>query len=646
MPVDSVFFWTDSTTVLSYINNEAKRYHTFVANRVAVIRDSTDVSQWKYVNTELNPADVCSRGQGVKKFVTNTSWLNGPEFLNGPETEWPKKPKVNLDPRDPEVKKSVVVNAIVVDEGVAAIDKLFRRYSDWYSLRKAVAWLLRLKKILRLRVAQRREGSVMNTEQHDLMTLKDMQESEQAILAYVQHSHFSEEISTLIKGSPIKKSSPIYKLDPKMQNNVLRVGGRLSEAAISEDAKYPVVLPKDSYVSELILQHFHHSSGHSGRNHMLSNLHQHYWIVGANSAARKIINRCVTCRRLRAKVQSQKMANLPADRLKPNEPPFTRVGMDYFGPVEVKQGRSRVKRYGVVFTCLAVRAVHIEVACSLDTDSCISAIRRFIARRGQVSVIRSDNGTNIVGARKELKKEINNWNQEKISSALLQKNIEWKFNPPGGSHFGGIWERQIRTIRSLMCALLKEQMLTDESLQTLFCEIEAIINSRPLTRISADVHDLEPLTPNHLLLMKNHQNLSPVSLEFTGACIRRRWKQVQYLANIFWRRWLKEYLVQLQERQKWVHPQTNIKVDDIVLIANEAAPRNLWQMARVLETLPDKHGHVRQARLRTQTNVLLRPVHKLILLLESEIDSTQMNKKNQTNQTRTRNVKPRERLDL
>ena len=151
------------------------------------------------------------------------------------------------------------------------------------------------------------------------------------------------------------------------------------------------------------------------------------------------------------------------------------------------------------------------------------------------------------------------------------------------------------------------------------------------------MHDLEPLTPNHLLLMKNHQNLSPVSVEFTGACIRRSWKQVQYLADIFWRRWLKEYLVQLQKRQKWVHPQTNIKADDIVLIANEAAPRNLWQMAKVLETLPDKYGHVRQARLRTQTNVLLRSVHKLILLLESEIDSTQMNKKNQTNQTRIGN---------
>ncbi len=236
-----------------------------------------------------------------------------------------------------------------------------------------------------------------------------------------------------------------------------------------------------------------------------------------------------------------------------------------------------------------------------------------------MQLIRSDNGTNIVGAQRELRKEIQNWNQAKISDALLQRNIEWKFNPPGASYFGGVWERQIRTIRKLMCALLKQQTLTDESLQTLFCEIEAIINSRPLTCVSSDPNDIEPLTPNHLLLMKNHQNLPPVTSEFSGACIRRSWRQVQYLADVFWRPWLKEYLVQLQVRQKWATPQANIKVGDIVLIVNEAAPRNLWQMGREIETPPDKQGQVRQAKLQTNTNIKLRPIHKLCLLLESDI---------------------------
>ena len=653
MPIDKTFYWTDSMSVLKYINNESRRFQTFVANRVAIIRDSSDPSQWRYISTEQNPADDCSRGMPVEKFIVNTRWFTGPEFLKEPESVWPVKQEVNLEPDDPEVRKCVTVNATMTDEAAAALDKLFRHYSDWYNLRRAVAWILRLKKILQHRVKQKNHGaSAIKQPESDqthkyttehLLSLSDMQEAEHAILACVQRKFFSKEIAALtrdseqpnkvgtqqksqrtkMKGGSVQKTSPIYRLDPKMDNGILRVGGRLSEATIPEEAKYPAILPKDSYVSELILQHSHKSAGHVGRNHMLSHLHQCYWIIGANSAARRIIGRCVTCRRQRAKVQSQKMANLPEDRLKPNDPPFTRVGMDFFGPVQVKQGRSMVKRYGVVFTCLAVRAVHIERADSLDTDSCIAAIRRFIARRGQVQLIRSDNGTNLVGAQREMRKEIENWNQAKMSDTLLQRNIEWRFNPPGGSHFGGVWERQIRTIRSLMCSLLKQQTLTDESLQTLFCEIEATINSRPLTRISSDAHDMEPLTPNHLLLMKP-PSLPPVTSD-PGAVnvvnIRRRWKQVQYLADVFWRRWLKEYIVHLQERQKWVAPQANIKVGDIVLIANEAAPRNLWQMGRVIETIPDKQGYVRQAKLRTKDNTLLRPIHKLCLLLEAEIES-------------------------
>ena len=138
------------------------------------------------------------------------------------------------------------------------------------------------------------------------------------------------------------------------------------------------------------------------------------------------------------------MADLPVDRLTPDQLPFTSVGVDYFGPFQVKRGRSLVKRYGVIFTCLAIRAVHIEVLHSLDTDSFLLALRRFIARRGQVKEIRSDNGTNLSSGEKELCASIHAWNQEKIHENLLQKNVKWSFNPPYGSHYRGVWERCIR----------------------------------------------------------------------------------------------------------------------------------------------------------------------------------------------------------
>nr|XP_033947601.1 uncharacterized protein LOC117452900 [Pseudochaenichthys georgianus] len=209
-----------------------------------------------------------------------------------------------------------------------------------------------------------------------------------------------------------------------------------------EESKHPIIMPNNMHPTTLLLQDIHERVGHSGRNYMLSRLRQRFWIPAANSAVRKILSRCVTCKRLQAKSHGQKMADLPSDRLLPNKPPFTNVGVDYFGPIEVKRGRSIVKRYGVLFTCMTTRAIHLEVAHTLDTDSCINALRRFMCRRGQVSLMRSDNGTNLVSADKELRAAMQQWNQANMQEALAQKGIQWIFNPPAGPHFGGVWERQ------------------------------------------------------------------------------------------------------------------------------------------------------------------------------------------------------------
>ncbi len=351
---------------------------------------------------------------------------------------------------------------------------------------------------------------------------------------------------------------------------------------------------------------------------MISTLQQKYWIPGAKSAIRKLLARCVTCRRLHSSTGKQMMADLPSDRVTPDDPPFTRVGVDYFGPFMVKRGRSLVKKYGVIFTCLAIRAVHIEVASSLDTDSCLNAIRRFVARRGQVKVLRSDNGTNFVAAERELRQSIEKWNNQKIQDHLSQQGIKWVFNPPTGSHHGGVWERLIRSIRKILNATVREQVLDEECLQTVFCEAEAIINSRPITAASSDINDLEVLTPNHLLLLKTKPSLPPGLFDQDDLYSRRRWKQVQYVSDLFWKRWCREYLPQLQQRQKWNNTTRNFSVGDIVLVVDDSAPRNSWMLARVIETIPDKKGFVRQVRIKTKANILERPITKLCLLQEAE----------------------------
>lgn len=191
------------------------------------------------------------------------------------------------------------------------------------------------------------------------------------------------------------------------------------------------------------------------------------------------------------------------------------------------------------------------------------------------------------------------------------------FQHPAASHHGGVWERQIRTVRKILNSLLKQQPVDDEGLQTLMCEVEAIINNRPITKAADDPNDLEALTPNHLLLLKTQPSIPPGTFSKDDQYARRRWRQVQYMADLFWTRWTKEYLPLLQERQKWSQTMRNLRPGDIVLIMDEAAPRNSWLMGRVIKTLPDSRGAVRRVSVQTKTSILDRPINKLCLLQEA-----------------------------
>ena len=220
-----------------------------------------------------------------------------------------------------------------------------------------------------------------------------------------------------------------------------------------------------------------------------------------------------------------------------------------------------------------MRAVHIEIAHSLDTDSMINALRRFISVRGCPESIKSDCGTNFTSADKELKAAIAEWNKQKVAEFCTQQGIRLSFNPPGASHFGGVWERMIRSTRQILQALLKEQLVSDEVLMTVVAEATNILNSRPLTWNSDDALDDEALTPNHLLKLRSFKVLPPGIFDERDLHCQRRWRQAQYLANLFWRRWLKEYLPTLQKRQKWNTIKPNFKVNDLVLVMDKDYPR-------------------------------------------------------------------------
>ena len=239
--------------------------------------------------------------------------------------------------------------------------------------------------------------------------------------------------------------------------------------------------------------------------------------------------------------------------------------------------------------------------------------------RGHVKVLRSDRATNFVGANNELKRELQNQeqNEEWIHYKTLKMGMDWVYNVPGASHHGGVWERQIRTIRRLLESMITSTSMKNETLVTFMCEVEAIINSRPLTPVSTDHLDTEPLSPNHLLLAGAGYDLVPVNLfNKTDSNSRKRWKQAAYYANMFWKRWRAEYLPLLQARPHHLsRAKPNLGVGDIVVVVDESVPRGQWPLGRVLRVKHSADGLVRSVELQVRGTTLQRPVTKIVKLI-------------------------------
>ena len=576
------YFWTDSCIVLGYINNDSRRFHVFVANRVQQIRDQTSPSQWRPVKSKENPADHASRGLYALQLATS-SWIRGPQFLWQPDHLQQDSAESlitdTISEDDPEVKRSHVLVTETFEVKMATLLQRLKYFSDWFRAKRAIALCVKFMQYLQKPQSKHQVQSV---------AVDDLALAEEIIIKAVQKDAFATEIRIInslsnhkisddkSKKSLAKKSS-LYRLDPLIdEHGILRVGGRIRCSDLSYHMKHPIILPRNGHITMLLVRHHHEKTKHQGRGMTLNELRNSgYWIIGGSSAVGRQINSCVVCRKLRRKTETQKMSDLPSDRLDA-EPPFTFCAVDVFGPWYVKEGRKELKRYGVLFTCMACRAIHLETANSMDTSSFINALRRFISRRGPIRQLRCDRGTNFVGAKRELQQAVERLDETKIQDFLLQKNCDFftfAMNVPSASHMGGSWERQIRTVRSVLSALLEEHghQLDDESLRTLMCEAESVVNSRPLTVDNlCSPTSPEPLTPNHLLTGKTQVVLPPPT-EFQQPDLysRRRWRRVQYLTNQFWSRWRKEFVLSLQQRQKWIRPRRNLEINDIVLIKTD-----------------------------------------------------------------------------
>ncbi|XP_036347887.1 uncharacterized protein LOC118757238 [Rhagoletis pomonella] len=555
--IHRIVLWSDSKTVLLWIRSTTREYKQFVA--------------------------VDTRGQPMTESGARNRWFKGPTFLQLPESEWPKEVTPLTSTECAAEEKKILLLTSTTDE--------------------VTSWVLRFNFNARNRI--RRSGELKAFEITD---------SEVFVCRRVQEEVFSNELEELRSKQKVSKSSPLYQLTPFLDiGGLIKVNGRIDAAyCLPLSARRPIIMHQRNHVTSLLVSYWHKKLHHQNDCLTINQIRQKFWVPHIRAVLTSVKKRCSVCI-ITAKPSAPMMGQLPVDRLTPYVRPFRYTGVDYCGPFFVTIGRRREKRWVALFTCLTVRAIHLELAEDLSTDAFIICIRNFINHRGTPVRMRSDNGTNFVGAQKLLRVEERLFDFNRIEQDCAERGIEWIFNCPANPAAGGCSERLVQCVKRLLERVLKEEAPRLETFRSTLIEAENILNSRPLTDIPISHHDQEPLTPNHFLLGCLNSTQTP-SLEEEKLCTREQWRISQALKDRLWKRWTSEYLPSLICRPKWREQVKPLQPGQLVIVCEPNLPRSKWLKGRIKEVFAAKDGQVRSAIVQTSTGDLRRPAAKLAAL--------------------------------
>ncbi|CAL8069017.1 unnamed protein product [Orchesella dallaii] len=597
------YCWTDSTIVLRWISATPKKWKNFIANRVAVVQSNTTVESWRHVPGIQNPADIASRGCAAADLINNSMWWQGPPWLQSIQVPVFIPNEFNPCIDAEERKVNFITTMTITTE-----QPYYNNVSSLIKLKRITAYCIRF-------ISNARKQPL-----HGPLSTMELRKAYHVLIKMVQKSNFAAEIKSLQSNLPVSSSSRLKTLHPFLDNEgILCVGGRLQNADIPENKKHQMILPHDNHVTKLLIRHTHVSLLHGGFQVTWSTLQSEYWILRGRDTVRFYIRKCVICKRQQARNAAQLMGNLPSPRITITRP-FLNVGIDYAGPFMLRNmvGRnSKVyKGYLAIFVCLSTKAVHMEAVSDLSTEAFIASLRRFVARRGLCANIHSDHGTNFVGADAELKRLFSSSDHNsKVADYLSSQRMMWHFIPPSAPHHGGIWEAAVKSAKYHFKRVMGNSLCTFEKFQTVLCQVEAVMNSRPLCPLSTDPSDLNALTPGHFIIGEPLTALPDENVSTLKTNRLSMWQQLQQRIQHFWQRWRDEYLVTLQQRHKWFRKEENVKIDDLVIIKEDNSPPGKWKLARVINVQPGTDGQVRVATVKTATSEYQRPIVKLIPLL-------------------------------
>lgn len=398
----------------------------------------------------------------------------------------------------------------------------------------------------------------------------------------------------------------------------MRVGERIHNARIAFERKHPIILPSKGNGVTTIIRDAHVRALHGGKQITINSLRLNYWILNGSRTVKTVLHKCIQCHKNKPNLQKQLMGHLPTPRVNFTKT-FLHTGVDFAGPIQIKSKTGRgvrsYKSYIAVFLCMATKAIHIELVGSLSSESFIAALKRFVARRGTVECLYSDNGTNFVGAFRKLKN---------LNELLRHQQLEWKFNPPSAPHFGGLWEAGVKSVKFHLKGILGNSIVTVEEMTTILTQVESCLNARPLCPLSDDIDDLDALTPNHFLTGQIMIPIVEENLTDVKEALLKRWQFCTQKYQEVCRRYKNEYLHRLQQRPKWLHSYENVKVGQLFLIKDDNRNINHWPLGRVLEVHPGTDGLIRVVTLKTLSGILKRPIHKLSPLpIETAYDNNE-----------------------
>lgn len=349
---------------------------------------------------------------------------------------------------------------------------------------------------------------------------------------------------------------------------------------------------------------------------MTNYLRSGYWIISGRNLIKRHVRECVICAKQRATTKSPFMGSLPSVRCTPARP-FLHSGVDYAGPISVRTSKGRghrsYKGYIALFVCMSTRAIHLELVSDMTTQAFLAAFKRFTSRRGHCSQLWSDNGTTFVGACKELQQLTAI--QSSIAQDLEVRGTSWHFIPPHAPNFGGLWEAGVKSTKFHLKRVIGDQTLTFEEMSTLLCQVEACLNSRPISVIhNDDPSEPLPLTPGHFLIGEPLMAVSEPNYENSSVSSLSRWQLIQRTTQTFWRRWSQEYLAYLMNRYRWASQIPEPNIGQIVLVKEDDLPPSRWMLGRIIEKHPGTDNITRVVTLRTKSSVIKRPTNKLCIL--------------------------------